>query len=228
MHCSDSHSARKTRRIVLWIFVISFIVFSVVAASSAKTSSFSYDNSVMDFLNHNPLLVITIGSALCLNFCVAPRESRLMLFTLYALFVIYATIASRLPSQGGFNFDIFWSYRQFYSDSSMRVEVLNNIWLFIPYGVGLYYSFHDSKAGILLFMLPVAIELVQGLFGFGLFEIDDIIGNTLGELIGIHVYCLMRLTKKHLHKRRYYRHHRSRDISIHVSEASRSRSASGI
>lgn len=65
-----------------------------------------------------------------------------------------------------------------------QVEILNNIWLFVPFGVILYRLF--PKAWVLLFSIlsSALIEVLQYFSGLGLAEVDDVISNGLGGLIG--------------------------------------------
>ena len=67
----------------------------------------------------------------------------------------------------------------------MRVGVINNIWLFIPLGTGLYRWFQKKWVLLIPFVMSVAIEATQYLTGLGIAEFDDVFGNTMGGWIGI-------------------------------------------
>ena len=77
----------------------------------------------------------------------------------------------------------FWSY----SHPELRMEILLNYVLFVPLGLLLYLCFGEKfglrvvLAGVLL---SASIELIQLVFKIGVFEFDDMIGNTIGCLVG--------------------------------------------
>ena len=83
-------------------------------------------------------------------------------------------------------------------------QPLLNILMTVPFGMYLGYYFKDSlkKTVLLTFLLSLFFELTQlsGLYGiyshpYRLFDVDDLILNTLGGLIGFLIYkrCLRRL-----------------------------------
>ena len=67
----------------------------------------------------------------------------------------------------------------------MRVGVINNIWLFIPLGTGLYRWFQKKWVLLIPFVMSVAIETTQFITGLGIAEFDDVFGNTMGGWIGV-------------------------------------------
>lgn len=63
------------------------------------------------------------------------------------------------------------------------MEILNNIWLFIPLGAILMKPI-GWRGIIACIVLSCIIEVVQYFTGFGLAEFDDNISNGLGGAIG--------------------------------------------
>ena len=82
------------------------------------------------------------------------------------------------------NFDLFWSYREIFSDSGARADILKNIWLFIPLGAILYRLYPQKTILFVPLLLSIMIELVQLTTGTGLCELDDMFSNGLGGCIG--------------------------------------------
>lgn len=81
-------------------------------------------------------------------------------------------------------------------------EVLYNVAAFVPLGVGV--SLFMPKWGLLKKALPglcvsLIFETLQFAFAIGASDITDIIANTLGTIIGIGVFALLRK----IFKRRY-------------------------
>lgn len=81
-------------------------------------------------------------------------------------------------------FELFWSYREFFRDRSMRIELFQSIWLFVPLGALLYYSIQKRWVLLVPFLFSIIIETIQYFSGRGLFEFDDMISNGLGGCYG--------------------------------------------
>ena len=77
----------------------------------------------------------------------------------------------------------FWSYGY----PELRSEIILNYLLFIPLGLLLFLSLgdvFDLRVVLIGLLLSAGIEVIQLIFRVGLFEFDDMIGNTVGCLIG--------------------------------------------
>ena len=83
------------------------------------------------------------------------------------------------------NFVLFSYAGKFLKEQSVRVGVINNIWLFIPLGAGLYRWFQKKWVLLIPFVMSVAIETTQYIMGLGIAEFDDVFGNTMGGWIGV-------------------------------------------
>ena len=105
------------------------------------------------------------------------------LLVTYILFILMETVIGRKTGIGQVELAPFWSY----SHPELRIEILLNYVLFIPLGVLLYLCFGE-KFGLRVvlagFLLSASIELIQLTFEIGVFEFDDMIGNTVGCFIG--------------------------------------------
>ena len=78
----------------------------------------------------------------------------------------------------------------------MRVGVINNIWLFIPLGTGLYRWFQKKWVLLIPFVMSMAIETTQYITGLGIAEFDDVFGNTMGGWIGVLVAYIIMMWRK--------------------------------
>ncbi|PSL36185.1 VanZ like protein [Planomicrobium soli] len=71
-------------------------------------------------------------------------------------------------------------------------NILGNIVVFVPLGiflVMLFKRFHSaSKVAMLGFIITVSIELAQFFLRVGQFDVDDIILNTIGAILGYYVF----------------------------------------
>lgn len=124
---------------------------------------------------------------------ITPRP----LLAAYILFILMETIIGRKTGVDRVELVPFWSY----SHPELRMEIVLNYILFIPLGVLLYLCFGKKwglKVVLIGFLLSVSIEIVQLVFRIGLFEFDDMIGNTIGCLIGAVVWKATRELKKRI------------------------------
>ncbi len=74
------------------------------------------------------------------------------------------------------------------------MNVLGNIVIFIPMGIYLQLLKKNKSvraSSFWVFFISLAIETIQFIFGIGRSDIDDIILNFLGGLIGIFIYKLL-------------------------------------
>ncbi len=72
------------------------------------------------------------------------------------------------------------------------LQNLQNILFFVPFGI-LFPAWKWKAVLISAFAFSVLIEAAQYVFGLGLCELDDVICNTLGAMIG---YWMVIVLKK--------------------------------
>lgn len=125
-------------------------------------------------------------------------------FALYAAFLLKLLLLSRAPgSERSVNLIPFASIADYafsHSPGAGQVafaNVVGNILVFIPLGV--YASWLRHRAPAWLAMLAVAsvsvaVEIIQGVFAVGASDIDDVILNFVGGLIGMLAFWLLSAT----------------------------------
>jgi glycopeptide antibiotics resistance protein len=88
----------------------------------------------------------------------------------------------------------FYSIKEYIFGSDAEVKrftfsnVVGNIAIFIPLGTYLVLFKNDKRVItnlLFIFIVSLFVEIIQGLLGIGASDIDDIILNCLGGLIGI-------------------------------------------
>lgn len=124
---------------------------------------------------------------------ITPRP----LLAAYVVFVLIETAIGRKVGVGRAELVPFWSY----SHPELRMEIVLNYILFIPLGCLLHLCFGEKfglRVVLIGFLLSASIEIVQLVFRIGLFEFDDMIGNTIGCLIGAVVGKATRELKKRI------------------------------
>ena len=116
----------------------------------------------------------------------------------YLIVVFGATLGSRGDLyQGSVNLYPFSAYRKAWNSFSITAwrNIILNILMFVPLGFLLpIFSEKFRKAWktyLVGFMLTLGIECIQYFTGRGILEIDDIIGNTAGTMIGYGLITLL-------------------------------------
>lgn len=140
---------------------------------------------VDNLLNGFPCMVVVFGYVVCLLMIVLPKSLSVVLTIVYVAFILYETLMFRESGDARMNFVLFSYAGKFLKEQSVRVGVINNIWLFIPLGTGLYRWFQKKWVLIVPIVMSVAIEATQYITGLGIAEFDDVFGNTMGGWIGV-------------------------------------------
>lgn len=117
-------------------------------------------------------------------------------FICYILLLIKILFLSRIShlEHRSINLIPFYSIMEYISGSSANIKafafsnVVGNIVIFIP--LGTYFSLFKNDKRVttnllFIFIVSLFVEIIQGLLGIGVSDIDDIILNCLGGLIGI-------------------------------------------
>lgn len=120
-------------------------------------------------------------------------------FVLYIAFLIYFLIFSerygRQPGASAYQYNLvpfkeiqrFWVYRKQLGFVASFTNLAGNILIFVPFGFFLPLASKFRSLATTVFMsfaLSLCVEMVQFMTQVGSFDIDDLILNTLGGLIG--------------------------------------------
>ncbi len=104
----------------------------------------------------------------------------------------------------------FWSYRAIMNGMEQYLaENIMNVVVFVPVGILIGIAMRSRNVWAALLVgagLSVGIELLQFVFKKGFTEVDDVMHNTLGCLIGYGVYSIGRYVDEKFSKRRVAAH----------------------
>ena len=127
-------------------------------------------------------------------------------FIIYLVVVVGATMLRyRMHSfAGGIGelYPLFYSYKEAWNHFSAREwrNIILNIMMFVPFGVLLPFVSKKFQAFwktyLAGFLFTVLIEITQLLFHLGICELDDLMNNTVGAMIGYGFYRLFVLVVK--------------------------------
>lgn len=113
-----------------------------------------------------------------------------------SLAIIFITLLTRNGTVSQIKLLPFYSFKEAIEYPEMYRAMVMNIFLFIPFGLTLPYILPRKIKKIGVFTCSIAavfslvIELFQLFFGLGRCEIDDVIMNTVGALLGIISYYI--------------------------------------
>ena len=116
---------------------------------------------------------------------------RKYLFAAYTIFIVWYTLQKREPRglERVFKPELLWAIREWIVNPTVvnkaeAVQYLMNILFFIPYGFLFPWKDNWKRVFKTAFVLSIFIELSQFIFNLGWCEVDDVISNTLGAMIG--------------------------------------------
>lgn len=139
-----------------------------------------------------------------------------LLFGIYLMLALYFLLFAEgfgrtsIRSEYSYNLELLKEVKRYLgwaevSDKGFRMMMLNiwgNIACFIPFGFFLPIIFKKIKNGvvvtILTFAFSLVVEITQLLFKIGSFDVDDLLLNTIGGVIG---YCVYWISKKIVKRR---------------------------
>lgn len=121
----------------------------------------------------------------------------------YVFLVLCTTVLFReTQAEANYMLNPFWSYAAYLDGKKILLdEILLNVLLFIPIGLIVSsFGWFQKWWKVLLFgfALSSGIELMQYVLLRGLCEVDDVIHNTLGSIIGFTIYNRMMRLKQSL------------------------------
>lgn len=119
------------------------------------------------------------------------------LFASYCLFIMWVAVLSRKPTgRHEIELRLLWSYRLFISGGpdgrQAVIQNLQNILFFVPFGL-LLPAKRWWIVALSSLCLSVTIEALQFIGGLGLAELDDVICNVIGAIIGF--FATRRISK---------------------------------
>lgn len=135
-----------------------------------------------------------------------PHPLAVLLFTLYLLLLFYLlffseTYGRTMDSEYRYNLEPFKEIKRFWSNrdslgwSSVITNLVGNIVAFAPFGFFLPMLCQKRKnligCVLLSALFSLAVETVQLFTKVGAFDVDDILLNAIGGLVGFLCYSLV-------------------------------------
>ena len=142
------------------------------------------------------LSIFCVGTVLFLvwkGFKTGLRYSAALLLVEYIFLLFCSTVIFRATGETGqYDFHPFWSYDRL----ELLVENIMNVVVFVPVGLLLGIAFKKKTWWKVLLIgcgISVTIEALQFFLMRGFSEVDDVIHNTVGCLIGYGIMTILRI-----------------------------------
>lgn len=141
----------------------------------------------------------------------------MVLFAVYILalcyFMFFAEMFGRTEIGKEYHYNLvlfreikrFWAYREVLGKMAVWTNLVGNVVGFSPYGFYLPVFFQKVQnwraVTLLSFLLSLSIETIQLVFKVGSFDVDDLLLNTLGGLLGYLIYWIVKKAGGKFHER---------------------------
>ena len=127
------------------------------------------------------------------------QRNSFILFSVYNVVLLYFTVFGRY-SQSYYRYetDVFASYRYLFESYDMNTlqQITLNLMILIPVGFFLCLIIKSRMkyfwALVISFVLTLLVEALQFVSRCGTFEVDDLINNMIGAVIGIAIYAVLK------------------------------------
>ena len=129
-------------------------------------------------------------------------------FVIYMIVLVYFLLLSdgfgRTVQRDEYQFNLipfveimrFVTYREYLGFYNVMINLVGNVVAFIPFGALIRWVINRSVRWYHVmgytFLFSLSVELLQLIAKVGAFDVDDLILNTFGGLLGFFVYCILR------------------------------------
>lgn len=172
-----------------------------------KESVLIYWDSLVDDIPHElyiyafVVLILSWVVCVCLKgFVQGTRFAMCVLLTEYIGLLYCSTVFYRITNKSvQYDYMPFWSYQAYFDgkESNALIENMMNILVFVPVGLLLGYLIKNKtfvRVSILGACISIGIELLQLIFKKGFSELDDVMHNTLGCVLGYGILIILKKT----------------------------------
>lgn len=140
-----------------------------------------------------------------------------ILFVLYIIFVFYFLLISEIYGRTGemqeYHYNLvlfreikrFWNYRRQLGIFATVTNLLGNVLIFLPFGFFMamaskYRSFLSTL--VYSFALSLTVEISQLFMKVGCFDVDDLVLNTIGGMLGFITFAVCNVIRRNYAKKK--------------------------
>lgn len=140
-----------------------------------------------------------------------------ILIVFYIGFVFYFLLISEIYGRTGemkdYHYNLvlfkeimrFWNYRDQLGIFSVSANLAGNILIFIPFGFFMPVASEHRNFFVTVmdtFLLSLIIEVIQLLAKVGCFDVDDLLLNTIGGVVGYIIFMISNVIRRNYVKKR--------------------------
>ena len=130
---------------------------------------------------------------------------------LLVYFLIFSEEWGRTFLEGEYRYNLvpfveirrFWIYREQLGTFAVFTNIFGNVIGFLPFGFILPVIFRRMNSGFLIcisgFILSLTVEVIQLITKVGCFDVDDLILNTLGAVLGYVLFVICNHIRRKFH-----------------------------
>lgn len=169
-----------------------------------KEGFLEYWNSLVDDIPHEfyliALIIFTSSMAIFIGlkgFWRGTRYSMGVLLVEYIILIYCSTVFFRISGKTvQYDFMPFWSYQAYFAgrEPNAIIENVMNVLVFVPVGLLLGFAIKKTsyvRMAIIGVCISVGVESLQLIFMKGFSEVDDVMHNTLGCILGYGLYRMI-------------------------------------
>ncbi|EPY2275201.1 VanZ family protein (plasmid) [Clostridium sp. FAM 1755] len=175
----------KNVAIICISLVVAFLFHREITVELIANYIFITDNNIQTIIYTGILLIQFLCFYLIINQIINQKIDKVSYKILwFCYFVVLSFLLfGRTRGVQGFNSNPLDFIESFKSNKDSVIITIMNVLFFIPIG----YLFRNKKyiiSFISILIICLSIESIQYMFSLGIFDIDDIIFNTIGFYIG--------------------------------------------
>lgn len=138
-----------------------------------------------------------------------------VLFIIYLIlltyFLFFAESCGRVLSEREYSYNLqplkeikrFWIYREQLGFFAVFTNIIGNVLCFVPFGaifpVLNRKTRHFVVIVLLSFQFSLIVECIQLISKVGSFDVDDLLLNTIGGMIGYLVFCVCNRVRRNIY-----------------------------
>lgn len=138
-----------------------------------------------------------------------------MLFAIYLIlltyFLFFAESYGRVMSERDYSYNLeplkeikrFWMYREQLGFFAVATNIFGNILCFVPFGAILPVLNRSTRHLFVIILLSLEfslmVECIQLITKVGSFDVDDLLLNTIGGLIGYLIFCFCNRVRRKIY-----------------------------
>lgn len=99
----------------------------------------------------------------------------------------------------------FWIHRESLGFTAVALNLFGNIAAFIPFGMILPVIYRRCRSFLYMTLLTLefslAVEFIQLVFKVGSFDVDDLLLNTIGGMLGYLIFWILNRIRRHKYEK---------------------------